>query len=370
MISLYLNTIEDVIFSLKVKEDDYIFNFINASGLKKTGLKLVNFIGLSVNQIIPQPSLNIVLKKYEEAIKTRKIVSWEETTKYPSGLKTGKVSIAPIFNSDGKCIQLIGSINDLTERNSREMELISAKNAAEESDQLKTEFIQNLSHEIRTPLNAILGFSDLLNEEISNTKKQKHYVTIIKNNGDKLKLIIDDLLEISLLGAKQIVAVENKICLNDLILKLFEIVNIKEKENKISIYFKKGFSNKYSFLLTDETILFKILSKLFENALKYTNEGFIEVGYRQFNNKLEIYLKDTGIGIDIEEQEKIFEPFSQVEKELSKNVGGLGLGLSIAKENAKLLGGNITLKSKKGVGSKFILTIPYKKVDLETEKSN
>ena len=244
------------------------------------------------------------------------------------------------------------------------------KEKAEESDKLKTEFINNMSHEIRTPMNGILGFSNFLNEEDLSTEKQKHYIKIIQNSGNQLMRIIDNILEISKLGTKQVVANEKEICLNDILLGLFSIFDIKAKENKTPLYLKKGFSDNNSLIFTDETKLNKILSNLLENALKFTNEGFIEFGYQLKNDELEFFVTDTGIGIAIDKQETIFERFSQEEKELSKNVGGLGLGLSIAKENAELLGGKITLKSEKGKGATFLVTIPYKPVISETEIYN
>ena len=251
-------------------------------------------------------------------------------------------------------------------------ELHIAKVKAEESDRLKTEFINNMSHEIRTPMNGILGFSDFLNDKNLSAEKRRNYINIIQNSGNQLMRIIDDILEISKLGTKQVKTTEKEICLNDLLLEKFSIFDIKAKENKTPLYLKKGLSDIESTILTDDTKLNKIISNVLENALKFTNTGFIEFGYQLKNEELEIYVKDTGIGIKPDKQEIIFERFSQEEKELSKNVGGLGLGLSIAKENAELLGGKITLKSEKGKGSTFFVTIPYKpsksKTNIEKDK--
>lgn len=246
-------------------------------------------------------------------------------------------------------------------------ELFISKEKAEESDRLKTEFINNMSHEIRTPLNGILGFSSILNKPNLTDAKRKNYINIIQNSGKQLMRIIDDILEISKLGTKQVKTIIKEVCLNDLLLDQFSIFDIKAKENKIPLYFKKGLSDKESSIFTDETKLTKILSNLLENALKFTREGFIELGYQLKGSELEIYVKDTGIGIKKESQETIFIRFSQEEKELSKNVGGLGLGLSMAKENAELLGGEITLQSEKGKGSTFIVTIPYKPVNSNSD---
>ncbi|WP_461633035.1 response regulator [Labilibaculum euxinus] len=123
-----------------------------------------------------------------------------------------------------------------------------------------------------------------------------------------------------------------------------------------------GLPNSKSNLLTDPYKLNRIVSNLLENALKFTQDGFIELGYTLQDDTIVIYLKDTGIGIHPENQELIFERFSQEDKEVSQNIGGLGLGLSIAKENAELLGGKITLESEKGKGATFYVSLPYKSI--------
>ena len=279
-------------------------------------------------------------------------------------LSKGKASVVK-----GKT-SIFGYTIDITKQKIAEQEVIKAKHKAEESDQLKTEFINNMSHEIRTPMNGILGFSKFLEKPNLTDAKKKHYINIIQNSGNQLMHIIDDILEISKLGTKQVKTIEKEICLNDLLLEHFTIFDIKAKENKTPLYLNKGLSDKESMVLTDETKLNKILSNLLENALKFTNTGFIEFGYQLKNSELEIYVKDTGIGIKPEKQEIIFVRFSQEEKELSKNIGGLGLGLSIAKENAELLGGKITLKSEKGKGATFFVTIPYKPIKSQTEDNN
>jgi len=256
---------------------------------------------------------------------------------------------------------------DITEIKNNEIILQEAKQKAEESDQLKTEFLHNMSHEIRTPLNGILGFSNFLNEPDLSPEKRVHFINIIQNSGKQLMQIIDDILEISILETKQVKVIENQVCLNDILLELFSIFDIKAKENKTPLFLKRGLTDLESTLFTDKTKVNKILSNLLENALKFTTEGNIELGYQLKNKELEIYVKDTGIGINPKKHALIFDRFSQAEKDLSKNVGGLGLGLSIAKENTELLGGKISVSSKLGKGATFLVTIPYKPVYSNSE---
>lgn len=272
------------------------------------------------------------------------------------------------FDNHGNLKRLIGTIQDISEKRQILQEIINAKEKAEESGQLKTEFIQNMSHEIRTPMNGILGFSELLDNPNLSNEKRKKFIEIIKNSTNQLLHIIDDLMEISVLETKQIKVEENPFCINDLLHELFAIFNIKAEKNKILLILKNGLSNQESTILTDKNKLTKVLSNLLENALKFTEEGIVELGYKLNKDckpaELEIFVKDSGIGIKPEKQELIFERFSQAEKELSKKVGGLGLGLSIAKENAELLGGKISVISKLGKGATFFVTIPYKPVYL------
>ncbi len=256
---------------------------------------------------------------------------------------------------------------DITERFKAEEELITAKEKAEESNRLKTEFLNNMSHEIRTPLNGIMGFSQYLTKPDISKEKQINCSNIILNNSRQLLKIIEDILEISLLEKGDVKYSEREVCFNDLLLNLFSIYDIKAKENKTPLFLKKSLPDKQSTIYTDEDLLRKILSHLIDNAIKYTNEGFIDLSYQKIDNELVISVSDTGIGIDTKKTELIFKRFSQEDKSLSKKYGGLGLGLSLAKENADLIGGRITLESKKGKGSTFYLTIPYRPVHSNKE---
>ena len=283
---------------------------------------------------------------------------------------------APIHNHNGEQIAAIVVFLDITDRKLGELklqevntELLKAKDKAEESDRLKTEFINNMSHEIRTPMNGIIGFSKMLDKPDISDEKRTYYSKIVQNSSQQLLRIIDDILAISTLETKQEKIKESEFGLNDVLMELFSVFNLKSKERNIPIYIKKALHDEQSYIISDKAKINKIISNLLENAIKYTIKGFIELGYYIENQHVVLYVKDTGIGIAPENHKVIFERFSQEDKEVSIEHGGLGLGLSISKENAQLLGGDITLESEKGKGSTFYVSIPYKPALLDKENN-
>lgn len=267
----------------------------------------------------------------------------------------------PMYGLNNQLIGILGIARNITERKRFEDELVKAKEQAERADKSKSMFLANMSHEIRTPMNGIMGFADLLNDGNITPKQRENFTKIIRNSGKHLLTIIDDILEISRLETKRVKAVFGNVCLNELLTELYSIFKIDEKTKPVPLYLKTVLSDEESIVYTDRTKLIKILSNLLENAFRYTEIGFIELGYYVENNVITIYVKDTGIGIEAENQTLVFERFMQGEVELSKKAGGLGLGLSIVKENAELIGGKINVESEVGKGSTFSITIPFPK---------
>lgn len=263
------------------------------------------------------------------------------------------------FDKHGNPIISKGTVADVTEQYKYEQKLLKAKEEAEQSNMLKTEFLHNLSHEIRTPMNGIIGFANFIDSPDLSAEKRSYYANIIQSCSLQLLKIIDDIIEISILETKRISITKDSFNLNELLMELYSVFNLKVVDRNIQIHLKKGLPDGCSKIISDRNKLHKILSNLIENAIKYTYEGFIDIGYQIDGDILKIYIKDSGIGISSENQASIFERFSQEEKEISRKQGGLGLGLSISKENALLLGGDIQLESEKGKGSTFSLVLPY-----------
>ena len=160
-------------------------------------------------------------------------------------------------------------------------------------------------------MSVILGFTEFLSDPNLSETKRKHYITIIQNSGKQLMRTMDDLLEFSKLGTKQVSLIEKEICLNNLILELFTVFNIKARENKTPLYLKKGLSDTESTVLIDETKLKNVLSNLLENALKFTKQGYIEFGYNKVDSNLVMYVKDTGVGIKLNVKNTFLNAFQK-----------------------------------------------------------
>lgn len=247
--------------------------------------------------------------------------------------------------------------DELTQTN---INLEKAKNKAEESDKLKTEFFQNMSHEIRSPLNGILGFTSFLDDPDVSIDERATYIQYIRSSGQQLLHIIEDILEITRLSTKQVSLAQEQFNANDMIKEICLVNEQNANKKNVLLQFKNKLSENKAQIISDPSKLRRILNNLVENAVKFTFEGEITVNCQILDeNLLDISVADTGIGIQTDKLESVFERFSQEEKELSRKTGGLGLGLAIAQENAKLLGGKLKVTSQKNKGSVFSLQFPY-----------
>ncbi|MBB2145513.1 response regulator [Pedobacter sp. LMG 31464] len=262
-------------------------------------------------------------------------------------------------------------IGNLFEENTKQKKQLEiAKEKAEESDMLKSSFLANLSHEIRTPMNAIMGFSELLGDSNLNQKDRDDYLKIIRHSGKNLISIIEDLIEMSKIDSKQITPNYSSLDLDKCILELHHAIKVtipEEKEIQFSIH--ENTEPLKRKILTDEIKLTQILTNLITNAIKFTKKGYVSVGYKvnEEAKSLEIWVEDSGLGIDENNIKIIFDRFRRIEDEFSIELTGLGLGLSITKAYVELLGGHIAVKSLPGIGSTFTITLPLKYDDTTFE---
>ena len=254
---------------------------------------------------------------------------------------------------------------DELDRVKEELHLIRLK--AGESDRLKSAFLCNMSHELRTPLHAIMGFAGLIANPSMPEDDKVTYANIINRNVDSLLEIINDIFDISQFESG-VTGVENEpVNINDLLNSLQTWINL-EKSNvgKEDIVVRVNKANKdLNFSIsTDGYKLKRAMSHLVYNALKYSEEGYIEIGYTfSGNNVIDFYVKDDGIGFSNDKLETMFSRFRQVDETPTRQYGGLGLGLTVAQKFATFLNGRLWGESEPGKGSTFYISIPYVKAE-------
>lgn len=253
--------------------------------------------------------------------------------------------------------------------------LQDAKIKAEESDRLKSLFLSNMSHEIRTPMNAIVGFAEMLQDSDLDIDQKNKFLDVIIKSGDNLLRLINDIIDISRIEAGQLKLDYSECLVNEMIADLepyFKQELFRQKKERLKLYSNLGHPESDFAIYTDSIRLKQILNNLIGNAIKFTDEGFIEFGYKLKAGFIEFFVRDSGIGIAPEKQKLIFERFGQVQEAISRNLTGTGLGLTISKNLVEMLGGELWVDSIPGEGSTFYFTLPIrtakaKKVTLKAD---
>lgn len=350
-----LNNIPVYLF-VKDPNNDFRYVYWNKALVSGTGISSAKVLGRKDEEIFSEPrDAERFAKNDRELMAVREELHVIEEFTTAEGKKRVSSSIKTLIPSSSGGLPLILGISwDITDLKKTEQELIIAKEKAEESNRLKTAFLANMSHEIRTPLNAIVGFSDLMTETDEIEEKQE-YIKIIKKNNNILLQLITDILDLSKIEAEvldfNLSATDvNKVC-EDVVASC-----TTRWDAHVPILLEKGLEECHIF--SDKNRIHQVLSNLIGNALKFTQDGEIRVGYRiTDDNRIRFYVKDTGMGIKEKHLPTIFDRFVK----LNSFAQGSGLGLAICKNIIEHLNGNIGVESEWGVGSCFWFTLPYDK---------
>jgi two-component system, sensor histidine kinase and response regulator len=290
----------------------------------------------------------------------------EVTTEIMLKRKNGEQFIAnltlALLEEGFKEVAIEGIVEDITMVAKAREELIKAKDRAVEADKLKSLFLANMSHEIRTPMNAIIGFTNMLREENLTSEEKNTFIDVIQSNGNALMSLIESIVDFSKLEADQMtvsISEFNFIPLFDSACDRTEKLLISEEKTNIKMIRNKGSEGEVRIQL-DRHRLNQVMNHLISNAIKFTDEGEIEIGYKIIDDQLAVYVRDTGIGIQQNKLEKIFDRFTKVSNDKNRLYGGTGIGLTISRGLMELMGGKIEVESKIGKGSTFWLKMKFK----------
>lgn len=311
------------------------------------------------------------IKEEEERLKTKHffdkaLMGENHSTEEQYGILDNDnwiTKFSPIYNTKHEIYGATAYALNISQIKQIEKELIIAKNKAEESDRLKTAFLQNISHEIRTPMNMIMGFSNLMVDDFDDKANLQEHVQIVNESCNDLLNMINEILDIAKIESGQLSINNDEFNIISIFHELeqyFKHVQDIQEKQKVTFQISVQIPIDNQVIHTDKVKLKQILINLINNAFKFTDKGIIEVGCKFDQQKnLLFYVKDDGIGIPEDKQKVIFERFVQVNKKSTNR--GAGLGLSIVQGLVDLLKGKIFLKSKPGKGSTFSFTIPYKR---------
>ena len=297
-----------------------------------------------------------VLKHFVGQVKEGKATSLSKEVRIDRG--NGKYSWTSInvmvrdYRPQDGVIEMLCINYDITPLKETEEKLIIARDKAEELDRLKSAFLANMSHEIRTPLNSIVGFSSLL-AETDDREERQEYIKIVETNNELLLQLVSDILDLSKIESGTFDFVRSDLDVNESCMKIIKSMEMKVPET-VDLVFEKYMPDCH--IYTDKTRFMQVITNFINNALKFTKQGTIALGYEQTApHEIKFYVRDTGVGIPKEKIDSIFERFVK----LNTFVQGTGLGLSICKSLVSQMGGKIGVESTEGEGSCFWFTHPY-----------
>jgi len=336
-----------------------IIEYVNPKYTETTGYTLPEIIGKSPRILKSGHQSAEFYRNLWETILSGKQWNGEMLNKKKNGdLYWEDGSISPLLNESGQITHLIGIKENVTEKRKLMVELIQAKEKAEAGDKLKSAFINNISHEIRTPLSTIEGFVEMLLSSDTTAENKISFTQIIKKSSSRLLNTIANYMDISLIVSGNVEVHKMSCSLNQMLAELKDEFTEACAEKQIRLMISKPDDPKDIILNTDPEHLKKIWTHLIGNAVKFTPQGEITFGYRRTPKGLSFYVSDTGIGIEKDKVQLIFDYFMQADVSQTRIYEGSGLGLSIARDLVKLLGGSIYVESSQNTGSTFSFTLP------------
>jgi PAS domain S-box-containing protein len=347
--------------SVIITDPDSQILYVNKNFIDFSGLHPDKIIGSTPGDLTPD---KLSLDELWKTLKKGKVWKGElDYLKRDGSHVWLSVTASPLRDNQDQLINFVGILEEISERKASEQNLRKAKEQAEKSDHLKSAFLANMSHEIRTPMNAILGFSALLKEGDMNEEQSDYYIDIINSKGRDLLRIISDIIDISRIEAGDLYIkmepVEIFPFVRDIFKEFKEDTQVRSRSN---LQFRLNIPDpeKKVIVNTDPSRLKQVFVNLIQNALKFTPDGFVEVGFH-LNDKHDIIftVKDSGIGIPEDKKRIIFERFRQIDDSHTREYGGTGLGLSICKNLLDLMGSKLSLGSEKGQGSEFTFRMKY-----------
>lgn len=346
--------------SIVITDKDGNIQYVNPFFEEKTGYSFREIIGKNPRFLKSGKHTSIFYGELWKTITSGQIWNGEFHNRKKNGeLFWEQANISPIVDEKGRIIQFVAIKEDITEKKKTLKDLKEAKEKAEESDKLKSAFLANMSHEIRTPMNGIIGFTELLKEPSLSGDRQLEFIEIIQKSGERMLNTINDIIDISKIesGIEKVKMHQFDVSASMTELKLLFESEAKQKGIDL-IYTNEGLASPVNFY-SDAEKLNSILTNLIKNAIKFTSRGSISLGFVIKDKTIEFFVRDTGIGIPKHRQKAIFERFVQADITDSRVFEGSGLGLSISKSYAEMLGGELSLVSTENKGTTFYVSLPF-----------
>ncbi len=349
--AIYANVPGILIYIAVEPDGEFRFLSVSDAGLAATGLRRDQFVGALVRDVIPQPSLDMVLGHYREAIRSGRTVRWEETSVYPAGTRYAEVAVTPLYDDSRIATHLIGIVHDITERKLGEI-------ALREADARKTEFLAVLSHELRNPLAPIRFALEAIALAPPGGEMAKRAREILDNQFSHLAHLLDDLLDATRITFGKVELRREPIELRALLRRTFD--NYAAGFDNYGLTCEVVLPDVELWLDADATRIVQVIGNLLNNAMKFTpSGGRVIVSLARERDLAVLTIRDTGIGIEPDLLARVFVPFTQARQSLDRAAGGLGLGLALVMALVDLHGGTVAAASAgTNQGTELVVRLP------------